>query len=185
MEQEVYRHVPYDIEVEQALLGAFLVDNQSIERASSILKADDFYDPLHARLYEVMLSSSERGGMVLTPLTLHAAMKADPGLVEVGGHAYLAGLAQAAPAIPNVRDLARILHDLAVRRTLIAIGEDIVNTAYEAPHDKPPKAQIEEAEKALYRVSETSKYGAGPIDFAESLHRTVELAEKAQARGGR
>jgi replicative DNA helicase len=112
-------------------------------------------------------------------------MKADPGLMEVGGHAYLAGLVQAAPAMPNVRDYARILHDLAVRRTLIRIGEDIVNTAYEAPHDKPPKAQIEEAEKALYQVSESSKYGAGPIDFAESLRRTVELAEKAQARGGR
>jgi replicative DNA helicase len=184
MEQEAYRHVPYDIEVEQALLGAILVDNQAIERVASLIQADDFYDPLHQRIYEVMFSSSERGGMVLTPLTLHAAMKADPGLIEVGGHAYLAGLVQAAPAMPNVRDFARILHDLAVRRTLIRIGEDIVNTAYEAPHDKPPKDQIEEAEKALYRVSESSKYGAGPIDFAESLRRTVELAEKAQARGG-
>ena len=185
MEQEAYRHVPYDIEVEQALLGAILVDNQAIERISSILKPEDFYDPLHERIYDVMVSSADRGGMVLTPLTLHAAMKADPGLMEVGGHAYLAGLVQAAPAMPNVRDYARILHDLAVRRTLIRIGEDIVNTAYEAPHDKPPKAQIEEAEKALYQVSESSKYGAGPIDFAESLRRTVELAEKAQARGGR
>ena len=185
MEQEAYRHVPYDIEIEQALLGAILVDNRAIERVSSILKAEDFYDPLHQRIYEVMLSSTEHGGMVLTPLTLHAAMKADPGLMEVGGHAYLAGLAQAAPAVPNIRDLAGILHDLGVRRTLIGIGEDIVNTAYEAPHDKPPKAQIEEAEKALYRVSESSKYGAGPIDFAESLRRTVALAEKAQARGGR
>ena len=185
MEQEAYRHVPYDIDVEQALLGAILVDNQAIERITSILKAEDLYDPLHQRIFDLMVTSSERGGMVLTPLTLHAAMKADPGLMEVGGHAYLAGLAQAAPAIPNVRDLARILHDLAVRRVLIGIGEDIVNTAYEAPHDKPPKTQIEEAEKALYRVSETSKYGSGPIDFAESLRRTVELAEKAQARGGR
>lgn len=185
MEQEAYRHVPYDIEVEQALLGAILVDNQAIERVGAILKAEDFYDPLHQRIYEVMLTSVERGGMVLTPLTLHAAMKADPGLLEVGGHAYLAGLVQAAPALPNVRDFARILHDLSVRRTLIRIGEDIVNTAYEAPHDKPPKDQIEEAEKALYRVSESSKYGAGPIDFAESLRRTVELAERAQARGGR
>jgi replicative DNA helicase len=112
-------------------------------------------------------------------------MKADPGLQEVGGHAYLVGLAQAAPALPNVRDYARILHDLAVRRALIRIGEDMVNSAYEAPHDKPPHTQIEDAEKALYRVSETSKYGEGPLDFAESLRRAVESAERAQARGGR
>ncbi|MBU6443518.1 MAG: replicative DNA helicase [Alphaproteobacteria bacterium] len=185
MEQEIYRHVPYDIDVEQALLGAMLVDNQAIERVSGSLKPEHFYDPLHARLYEVMLAQFERGGMVITPLTLHAAMKADPGLLEVGGHAYLAGLAQAAPALPNVRDLAKILQELAIRRALIHIGEDIVNTAYEAPHDNPPRAQIETAEKALYAISESSRYGEGPIDFAESLRRAVESAEKAQARGGR
>jgi replicative DNA helicase len=185
MEQEAYRHVPYDIEVEQALLGAVLVDNRVLESVSTLVKPDDFYDPLHQRLYEAMSGSYERGGMVLTPLTLHAAMKADPGLQEVGGHAYLAGLVQAAPALPNVRDLARILHDLSVRRTLIRIGEDIVNTAYEAPHEKPPQLQIQEAEKALYRVSETSRYGEGPIDFSESLRRAVEIAEKAQLRGGK
>src|SRR5690242_14797128 len=185
MEQEVYRHVPYDIEIEQALLGSILVDNRALERVSGSLKPEHFYDPLHQRIYEIMLQGFERGGMVMTPLTLHAAMKNDPGLVEVGGHAYLAGLAEAAPALPNVRDYAKILADLHVRRALIQIGEDIVNTAYEAPHEKPPQAQIESAEKALYAVSESSRYGEGPIDFAESLRRAVESAERAQQRGGR
>jgi len=185
MEHEAYRHVPYDVEVEQALLGAILVDNQALERVAALLKAEHFYDPLHARIFETMSIAVERGSFVLTPLTLHAAMKADPGLIEVGGITYLAGLAQAAPSMPNVRDFARILHDLAVRRSLIRIGEDIVNTAYEAPTEKGPQAQIAEAEKALYAVSETSKYGEGPLDFHEALRRTVESAEKAQARGGR
>ncbi len=184
MEQDAYRHVPYDIEVEQALLGAILVDNRAIERVSTLLKADQFYDPLHQRLFAAMQVASERG-QVITPLTLHAQMKADPGLVEVGGLAYLANLAEAAPALPDVRAFAHILHDLSVRRALIHIGEDIVNTAYEAPHEKSPKAQIEEAEKALYRIAETSQYGEGPLDFAESLRRTVESAERAQLRGGR
>jgi replicative DNA helicase len=185
MEQEAYRHVPYDVEVEQALLGAILVDNEAIERVSSIIKPEHFYDPLHQRIFETMSLAFERSAYALTPLTLHAAMKADPGLIEVGGHSYLAGLAQAAPAMPNVRDYARIIHDLAVRRSLIRIGEDMVNQAFEAPHDNPPQKQIEAAEKALYRVSETSKYGEGPLDFAESLRRAVEIAERAQARGGR
>jgi replicative DNA helicase len=185
MEQEAYRHVPYDVEIEQALLGAILVDNQALERVSALIRAEHFYDPLHARIFETMSLALERGSFALTPLTLHAALKADPGLIEVGGTAYLAGLAQAAPALPNVRDYARILHDLAVRRRLIRIGEDIVNTAYEAPTEKSPQAQIAEAEKALYGVSESSKYGEGPLDFHEALRRAVESAEKAQARGGR
>src|ERR1700744_560674 len=131
MEQEVYRHVPYDIEVEQALLGAVLVDNRLLEAVTQVLKAEHFYDQLHQRLFATMVATQDRGGMVLTPLTLHAAMKADPGLQEVGGHAYLVGLVQAAPALPNVRDYARILSDLSVRRSLIRIGEDVVNNAYE------------------------------------------------------
>jgi replicative DNA helicase len=185
MEQEVYRHVPYDIEIEQALLGSILVDNRALETVSALLKPEHFYDPLHQRLFEAMAAAAERGGMVVTPLTLHAALKSDPGLLEVGGLSYLEGLASAAPALPNVRDYARILHETAVRRALIRIGEDIVNTAYEAPREKTPQVQIEDAEKALYRVSETSKYGEGPLDFAESLRRTIETAERAQARGGR
>ena len=185
MEHEAYRHVPYDVEVEQALLGAILVDNQALERVQALIRPEHFYDPLHARIFETMSQAMERGSFALTPLTLHAAMKADPGLIEVGGTAYLAGLAQAAPALPNVRDYAGILHDLAVRRRLIRIGEDIVNTAYEAPAEKGPADQIAEAEKALYAVSESAKYGEGPLDFHEALRRAVESAEKAQARGGR
>ena len=76
MEQEAYRHVPYDIDVEQALLGAILGDNHTLERASAILKPEQFYDPLHARIFEVMSQMIERGGVVVTPLTLHATMKA-------------------------------------------------------------------------------------------------------------
>src|ERR1700761_9055725 len=185
MEQEAYRHVPYDIEVEQALLGAILNDNQALERATAILKPEQFYDPLHARIFAVMSQMIERGGVVVTPLTLHATMKADPGVIELGGQAYFDSLRAAAPAIPNIRDFANIIADLAIRRSLIRIGEDIVNTAYDAPTEKTSREQIAEAEKALYAVAETSKYGEGAIDFHESLRRTVEIAERAIARGGR
>ena len=54
MEQEAYRHVPYDIEVEQALLGAILVDNRALEAVSALIRPEHFYDPLHQRLYEAM-----------------------------------------------------------------------------------------------------------------------------------
>ncbi len=185
MEQEAYRHVPYDIDVEQALLGAILADNRAMERVSALIKPDAFYDPLHGRIYETMSQMIERGGVVVTPLTLHATMKSDPGVLETGGQAYFDALRAAAPAIPNVKDYADILSDLAVRRSLIRIGEDIVNTAYDAPTEKTSKEQIAEAEKALYAVAETAKYGEGAMDFHEALRRTVEIAERAIARGGR
>lgn len=185
MEQEAYRHVPYDIDVEQALLGAILADNRAMERASALIKPEHFYDPLHGRIFATMSQMIERGGVVVTPLTLHATMKSDPGVIETGGQAYFEALRAAAPAIPNIKDYADILSDLAVRRALIRIGEDIVNTAYDAPTDKTSKDQIEEAEKALYSVAESARYGEGAMDFHEALRRTVETAERAIARGGR
>jgi replicative DNA helicase len=185
VEQEAYRHVPYDIDVEQALLGAILADNRAMERASTVLKPDHFYDPLHQRIFATLSQMIEQGGMIATPLTLHARMKSDPGVIETGGQAYFEALLAAAPAIPNVKDYAAILADLAVRRSLIGIGEDIVNTAYEAPAEGGAKTQIEEAEKALYAVAEASRFGEGALAFHEALTRTVKAAERAAARGGR
>jgi replicative DNA helicase len=185
MEQEAYRHVPYDIDVEQALLGAILTDNRAMERASALIRPEHFYDPLHERIFATMSQMIERGGVVVTPLTLHATMKSDPGVIETGGQAYFDALRAAAPAIPNIRDYADILADLAVRRNLIRIGESIVNTAYDAPTEKSSREQIAEAEKALYSVAEANKYGEGAMDFHEALRRAVESAEKAHARGGR
>ena len=183
MEQEAFRRVPYDVDVEQALLGAVLTDNYSLERVSSILKPEHFYDPLHQRIYET-IDRMWGKGHVVTPLTLKAMMEGDPGLAEVGGQAYLLSLARSAPALPNVNEYARILKDLGMRRELIRIGEDIVNTAFEAPMDVGPAAQVEEAEKALYNVAEKGRFGVGPLSFESALTEAVASAEKALARGG-
>ncbi|MGQ0742142.1 MAG: replicative DNA helicase [Alphaproteobacteria bacterium] len=183
MDQQAPRQLPYDVDIEQALLGSILVDNYSLERVSATLKPDHFYDPLHQRLYEAVEKMWAKG-QIVTPLTLKAAVEGDPGLAEVGGQAYLISLARAAPALPNVLEYARILRDLAMRRELIHIGEDIVNTAFEAPIEMPPQAQIEQAEKALYQVAEKGRFGEGPLGFDDALSRAVQLAEGALARGG-
>ena len=183
MDTQTFRHAPAEIEIEQAVLGAVLVDNRRLEAITGSLRVEDFSDPLHQRTFETMLKVWEQG-RAITPLTLSAIMRSDPGLADLKLD-YFGILASAAPAITNIKELARIVHETAVRRELLRIGEDLANATYETSIDSPPNKLIEEAEKALYRVSESAKYGTGPLDFAESMRRTAELAEKAQARGGR
>lgn len=185
---DAYRHVPYDIEVEQALIGAVIIDNGALARASETgLKDKHFYDPLHQRLWAFMTDALAAAPGKLTPLTIHAALKADGGLMEVGGHRYLAGLAEAAPAMPNVGDYAAILLDLAMRRGLITLGEDIVNTAYEGPAERPARAQIEYAERELDTIAAAWRAFGGatsapvPVDLV--VEDAMAQAERHLAEG--
>lgn len=155
MKQEAFRHVPYDIELEQALLGSMLVDNKLIDIVASELDPRHLYDPLHQRLIEMICYLQNEG--TVTPLIVHSIMKADPGLVEVGGHAYLMGLAQAAPALPNVRDYVRIIKELAIRRELIALGEEMVNDAYDSPKDRPAREIADRIANGLIEVGGTQR----------------------------
>ena len=123
-------------------------------------------------------------GRAITPVTLKSHMR-DDGAFKVIDSDYFLRLAEAAPAITSVRELARIVHDAHVRRELFRIGEELASEAMEVSIAKSPKDILESAEKALYRVAENSKYGEGPLEFHESLTRAVETAERAKARGGR
>ena len=76
------------------------------------------------------------------------------------------------------------VYDLAIRRHLILIGEDMVNAAYDSPVDFPPKEQIEEAETRLFSLAETGKYGQGFLTFNHALVSAIEMANNAYQREG-
>ena len=97
---------------------------------------------------------------------------------------YLARLAAEATTIINAHDYGRSIHDLAVRRELIQIGEDVVNVAYDAPVDSSPREQIEEAEKRLYQIAEGGQYGGGFQSFSDALKTAVDMAARAYERDG-
>jgi replicative DNA helicase len=181
--EEDGRHVPYEIEIEQAVLGSCLVDNEAIGKFGQ-LRSQDFYDPLHQRLLDE-INREYAIGVAVSPLTLHAEMKSDPGLMELGGLDYLVNLARAAPAIPDIRGYIRILKNCSTRRGLIRLGEEIVTRAYEPPKDMTAQDQIEEAEKTLFGLAERTKFGARNMAFSEAVRLATQQAEKAQAAGGK
>src|SRR3989337_1823423 len=136
-------------ETEQALLGAILVNNEAIDRVSSFLKPDHFFDTLHGRIYEAA-SKLILGGKRATPITLKTFFQAEEPVGELTVPQYLGRLAANATTIINAEDYGRTVYDLALRRQLIEIGETMVNTAFDSPIDEPPSAQIEDAEQQLY-----------------------------------
>ncbi len=180
---EAYRTPPHNIEAEQALLGALLVNNDAFDRVSDFLKPEHFSESLHGRIYEVA-SQLIRAGKLATVVTLKTYLGEIELPAGVTIQAYLARLAAEATTIINAEDYGRTIHDLAVRRDLINIGHDIVNTAYDSPIDAPPRAQIEEAERQLYSIAETGRYDGGFQRFADALKIAIDMANSAYMRDG-
>ena len=179
-----YRSAPHNLEAEQALLGAILVNNEAFYRVSDFLEPVHFHEPLHQQIYE-LASNLIRAGKVATPITLKTFLPSD---IDIGGlniSQYLARLAAEATTVINAGDYGRTICDLSLRRNLIGIGEDMVNQAFDAPVDFAPREQIEDAERRLYELAETNRYGSGFQRFAQALTTAVDMAARAFQRDGK
>src|SRR5215831_4453115 len=140
---------PANIEAEQALLGAILVNNAAQARVAEFLLQEHFGNAVHGRIYAAISRLIERG-QIANPVTLKNLFDQDGALAEIGGAQYLARLATSVVTIINAEDYGRQIHDLYLRRQLITIGEDTVNEAYAHDLDRDARAQIEEVEKKLF-----------------------------------
>jgi replicative DNA helicase len=180
----LYRTAPHNIEAEQALLGAILVNNEAFYRVSDFLEPRHFFEPVHQNIYEIT-GSLIRVGKIANPVTLKTFLPADVDIAGLTVSQYLARLAAEATTVINAEDYGRTIYDLAIRRSLIVIGEEMVNVAFEAPVDFAPRDQIEDAERRLYELAETGKYDGGFQRFAAALTTAVDMAARAYQRDGR
>lgn len=182
-ETPLYREAPNNIEAEQALLGAILVNNDAFYRVSDFLKSGHFYEPLHRKIFEVA-AELIRMGKVATPITLKTFLPADEKVGDMTVAQYVVRLAVEAVTVVNATDYGRAIYDLATRRALITVGEDMVNIAYDAPVDMSPSEQIEDAERRLFELAETGRYDGGFESFTDAVKTAVDMANAAYMREG-
>ncbi|MFT6772602.1 MAG: replicative DNA helicase [Paracoccaceae bacterium] len=177
------RSLPANVEAEQAVLGAILVNNEIYDRVASLIEPRHFFDPVHARIFEVASRRILKNALA-TPVTLRAFLEDDEGLRELGGPAYLARLAGAAISIHAARDYAQTIHDLALRRELMKLGDEVRDRARTVGADDDPSEQIVAAEQALYSLAEKGKYEGGFKSFVKAALAAVEIANAAFQREG-
>ncbi len=175
--------MPHSVEAEQQLLGAILTNNDVYDKVASIIGAQHFYDPVHARIYEIAAARIAKNALA-SPVTLKAFMEDDEGLKELGGPAYLVRLAGAAISAFAVRDYAQMIYDLAIRRELIGLGRDISDKAARVDVASEPREQIVEAEQQLYKLSEQGQTESGFQSFLRAVTDAVNVANAAYQRDG-
>ncbi len=175
--------MPHSIEAEQQLLGAVLTNNDVFDRVAAIISEKHFYDPVHARIFDIASARISKNQLA-SPVTLKAFLEDDEGLKELGGPAYLARLAGAAVSSFAVREYAQMIYDLAVRRQLIHLGQDISAKAQKVDVASEPKDQIVEAEQALYKLAEQGNSEGGFTSFLKAVTDAVNVANAAYQREG-
>lgn len=178
-----YRQLPHNLEAEQGLLGALLVDNRALEKIGDFLRPEHFYAPPHQRIFQAIQRLSERG-QTATPVTLKTYFEKDEDLKDVGGAQYLADLAAAMVTIINTDDYARNIYELHLRRELIGLGETIVNESYDHSLDHDATSTIETAEARLFKLAESGDTRGGFVTLRESVKVAIDVAERAKNAGG-
>ncbi len=145
---------PQNIEAEQMVLGAILIENDSLNKVIETLSADDFYKDTHRRIFSIMLDMFETGDAI-DLVTLSDALRGKTGLESVGGASYLATLVSLVPTAANIKHHARIVREKAVLRKLIHSATDIITQSYE---DSRTVVDIDElldrAEKSIFEIAQ-------------------------------
>ena len=173
------RTLPYNILAEQMLLGTILVDNEMITKINEFLDADHFFDPIHKKIYSVINTFLEKG-IIANPITLKNYFDKEDALKDKGGAKYLADLASLSATIINVYDYGRTIYDLALRRQLIHIGEEITNDAFNKEQGLSANEQIEIAEQKLYNIADDYlEHNQGFVQLNKPLTAAIGKAQQA------
>lgn len=153
------RQPPASIEAEQALLGAILIRNEGWQDVAAFLRPEHFADPCHGAIFGAISTLLGRGTQA-SPTTLATYFEADRELANRGGHAYLGRLAASAITTVNARDYGLAILELAQRRDLIRLHEEMLNRAYDADLDE---RAAEMAAEGIDRLGEIGR--DGPFRF--------------------
>ncbi|WP_254492292.1 replicative DNA helicase [Bartonella sp. B1099] len=176
-----FRQLPHNIEAEQALLGAIMINNDALESVSDFLKPEHFFEAFHQRLFDIILQIVQKG-KVADPITMKPFIANDEKIGDITVYQYVVRLAKEAVTIINTQDYGQVIYDLFIRRSLINLGTQIVNSSFDSPLELTPSQQIEAIENQLFALAEKGKYGGGFENFDRAIVKAINMASAAKQR---
>ena len=172
------RKLPSNIDAEQALIGSVLVNNDIIDEVASIINFNEFYDPVHSKIYS-SIEKLHNKGMIANPITLKTSFEKDDNLSEVGGTEYLVKLTRLSSSVKQSIDYAKIIHEKFVKRELFKISEYLLEDAIDEKLEKSGEDIIQDTEKMLFDLAERGTFNQSFLKFDQALDQTIEMATNA------
>ena len=175
---EVEKSSTFNLEAEQALIGLLLVNNEVLGEIESIIAEDHFYDGLNRKIFSHIASRTKKG-LIVSPITLKPYLDSDEAFKGIDVPSLLTELSAMAISAYAAKDYANALFDLAIRRKLIDIGNEIIFDARKITEDTVPAQLITRAEQSLYDVASNGTQSKSFEPLVKAATEAIELANRA------
>jgi replicative DNA helicase len=173
---EINKSELFNLEAEQSLLGTIILNNEYLMRVNEFLLPEFFYEPAHQKIYSQIIHTIEKSQTVANQITLKQFFDSDENIMAIGGSKYLATLMASASGIFDIADYGKIIYDLAIKRKLVMVGENIVTRIYKKGTIESAQEQIEIAEGELFQLAENN--GSDKRDFRNISFSIKETLDK-------
>ena len=175
--------MPQNIEAEQSLIGSILFDNKVMEDLPTNFASRHFFDPLHSSIFEACISLTDNGRLA-DPVTLKGYLKDDVSLRDIDIEQYLSDLREGTLSLSKAKFYADEIRNCYVRRSLIRIGDDLIDRSINPSIEISPDQEISNTEEQLYNLAEKDQVNSGPIDFKTVLGKATNQINEAYQRKG-
>ena len=174
--KDQFKELPNNIEAEQAVIGSILVSNDIFDEISTIISSINFYDPMHQKIFEAIESLIYKG-MLANPITLKNYFEDEKDDLNVPE--YLVKITKFSTSVRQAVEYSKIIYDMFVRRELIKISEQTIDSAKLNELDTNGQTIIENSERLLFDLAEKGSFNSSLIKFDEAMKQTIEMASAA------
>ena len=172
------RDVPVNTGAEQALLGAILSNNLAYEKVEEFLEPEYFSSKINRIIFK-SIKKLINNDQIADLNTVKVQLDGNEEFVDNGGLSYLLKLCENTVSIINSKQYGELIYDLYLRRRLIDLGTNLINSSYNTEEDGNSRSLIEKTEQHLFNLIQNNEFDSGPKDFDEIIQRTIDYAEKA------
>ncbi len=181
LELNIDKLTNFDAEI--AVIGCLLWDNRSYEKISDFLDEQHFSNENNKNIYKVIKRLLDQN-ILVTPITLKNHLENNKEN-ELDNLSYLNQIKDSTPSTHNAYQYARLLYDLHIKRSLISIGNEMVQNTIENTEDLEGSSLIEIAENNLYNLSQTGNIDRKHLPFKEALKDAVDIIDKSFQKEGK
>ena len=174
--KDKFKELPNNIEAEQSVIGSILVSNEIFDEINTIISSSNFYDPMHQKIFSAIENYIFKG-MLANPITLKNYFENEKD--EINVPEYLVKITKFSTSTRQATEYSKIIYDMFVRRQLIKISEETIDTAKLNDLNINGQNIIENSERLLFDLAEKGSFNSSLIKFDEAMRQTIEMASAA------